>query len=161
MKFLIIHLLLVLVSGSALSGELRSKDELSVNMLLGISPYGLMQIELQKKEHSVGLGFPPRLFYRHFSKPDSNSLFFGLYCGARHKSPHEFERTFNGVVYNDKETEDAGFGIGHRWQWSSGWNLSASFSIHYAHDEYTKSGLPKKIDNFMILFPGLNIGYKF
>ena len=56
---------------------------------------------------------------------------------------------------------DAGFGVGYRWQWSSGWNVTTSFSIHYMVEEYSDPGQPKKKETSVIPFPGINVGYKF
>jgi hypothetical protein len=170
MKLLLISLLLVLVSSSALSEELGQtsddayilspEDEPFVNLSFGPSPYGILGIELQKGKHSVGIGFPERVSYRYYSAPYGDSLFYGLYAG-RYKQVGNDEKKFDGVIYKNEKNMDAGFGIGHMWQWSSGWNVAASFSIHYMYEEYTYPGQPKKKETSVILFPGINVGFKF
>jgi len=169
-KFLLISLLLVLVSSSALSEELGQtsddayilspEDEPFVNVSFGPSPYGMLGIELQKGKHSVGVGFPERVSYRYYSNPYGDSLFYGLYTG-RFKEQDNGGKTFKGVRYKDAEGVDAGVGAGYRWQWPSGWNVTASLSIHYMDKEYSNPGQPKKKETSVILFPGVNVGFKF
>ncbi|MCK5395004.1 MAG: hypothetical protein KAJ32_03385 [Gammaproteobacteria bacterium] len=170
MRFLFISLLLVLVSSSALSKELGKtsndayilspEDEPFINVSFGPSPYGILGIELQKGKHSVGIGFPERVSYRYYSNPYGDSLFYGLYAG-RYKQVGNDEKTFDGVIYKNEENMDAGFGVGHIWQWTSGWNVAASFSIHYMDEEYSSPGQPKKKETSVILFPGITVGFKF
>lgn len=49
---------------------------------------------------------------------------------------------------------------GDRWQWSSGWNVTASMALHYRDDEYLN---PEQVvsDTEVLLHPGINVGYKF
>jgi len=171
MKFLLVSLLLLFLNGNVFSEEiekvseegyiLNPDDEPFYNALFGVSPFfGILGIEIQKGSHSVGFGFPLRIFYRYYSSPYSDSLFYGLYAG-RSDQPDNNEKKLDGVIYEDAVTVDAGFGLGYRWQWLSGWNVSTSLSIHYMEEEYSNPGQPKEKETSVILFPGLNAGYKF
>lgn len=164
MKFLLLtFLFLVLLSSNSLSEEVRQtpEDELFYNVSFGASAFdGMLGIELQKGKHSAGLGLPLRLSYRYYSDPHGDSLFYGLYVG-RSEQPDQVEKKLDGVVYEDAETVDAGFGVGYRWQWASSWNVTASFSIHFMDEEYSNPGQPKEKDSSVILFPGIHVGYKF
>ncbi len=171
MKFLLTSLFLVLISSSVLSEEARQtsedsnilspNDEPFYNVSFGASSFdAMLGIELQKGNHSVGLGLPFRLSYRYYCDPYGDSLFYGLYAG-RHEQPDQYEKKLDGVIYENAETVDAGFGTGYRWQWPSSWNVTASFSIHFMSEEYSNPGQPKKKDSSVIFFPGINVGYKF
>ena len=171
MKLLLVSFLLLFVNGYAFAEEVEKtseegyiinpEDEPFYNVLFGVSPFfGILGIEVLRGSHSVGFGFPVRLFYRYYNKPYADSLFYGLYAG-RSKQPDNIEKKLDGVIYEDAETTDAGFGVGYRWQWSSGWNVTTSFSIHYMDEEYSNPGQPKKKDTSVIPFPGINAGYKF
>jgi len=170
MKFLLIPLLLIFTSGNVFPEEIENtseegyivnpEDEPFYNVMLGVSPFfGILGLEFQKGSHSVGFGFPVRLFYRYYSNPYGDSLFCGLYAG-RSKAPDN-EKEIDGVTYKGAETVDTGFGVGYRWQWASGWNVTTSFSIHYMVEEYSDPGQPKKKETSVIPFPGINVGYKF
>ena len=172
MKFLLISFLLLFVNAYAFSEEVEKtskqgyivnpEDEPFYNVLFGVSPFfGILGIEIQKGSHSIGFGFPVRLFYRYYSNPYGDSLFYGLYAGRSKQQPYNDEIKLDGVIYEDAVTVDAGFGVGYRWQWSSGWNVTTSFSIHYMVEEYSNPGQPKKKETSVIPFPGLNAGYKF
>lgn len=171
MKFLLVPLLLIFASGNAFPEEIEKtseegyivnpEEEPFYNVLFGVSPFfGILGIEIQKGSHGVGFGFPVRLFYRYYRNPYGDSLFCGLYAG-RSEQPDNIEKKLDGVIYKDAETVDAGFGVGYRWQWSSGWNVTTSFSIHYMDEEYSNPGQPKKKETSVIPFPGINAGYKF
>ena len=171
MKLLLVSFFLLLVSGNALAEEdkkiseegyiLNPEDEPFYNGLFGVSPFfGILGIEIQKGSHSAGFGFPMRLFYRYYLNAYNDSLFYGLYAG-RSRQPYNIEKKLDGVIYEDAETVDAGFGGGYRWQWSPSWNVSASLSIHFMHEEYSNPGQPKKKESSVILFPGINAGYRF
>lgn len=171
MKFLLASLLLVFASSNAFSEEagktskegyiLSPEDEPFYNVLIGISPYdGILGIERQKGSHSVGVGFPERVSYRYYRNPYGDSLFYGLYAG-RFKELGNNGKTFKGVRYRDADGMDAGVGAGYRWQWPSGWNVTAIFSIHYMDKEYSNPGQSKENETLVILFPGVAIGFKF
>ena len=99
---------------------------------------------------------------RYYNNPYDDSLLYGLYAG--YDSGYQRNNTkkeIDGVIYEDKESIFGGFGVGYRWQWLSGWNVSTSLSIHYMEEEYSNPGQPKEIETSVILFPGLNAGYKF
>jgi len=171
MKFLLLPLLLVFASGNAFPEEIEKiseegyianpEDEPFYNALFGVSPFfGILGLEIQKGNYSVGLGLPLRLFYRHYSKPYGDSVFYGFYVGHS-KQPDNIEKKLEGVIYEDAVTTDAGFGGGYRWQWPSSWNVTACLSIHFMDEEFSNPGQPKKKDSSVILFPGISVGYKF
>ena len=154
MKFLLVPLLLIFASGNVFPEEIEKtsvegyivnpEDEPFYNVLFGVSPFfGILGIEIQKGSHSVGFGFPVRLFYRYYGNLYGDSLLYGLYAGCS-KQPDNIEKKIDGVKYKDAETVDTGFGVGYRWQWSSGWNVTTSLSIHYMVEEYSNPGQPKK-----------------
>ncbi len=173
MKLLLVFLLLLFTCSSAFPEEVgeksvevntvKLKDGLFYNVSFGVSAFECMfGVEIQKGSHSVGLGICGQLSYRYYTDPHSDGLFYGLYAG--YKSGYlqrESKKESNGVIYEDKESMFAGFGVGYRWQWLSGWNANTSLSIHYMHDEYTNPGQPKKKERSVILFPGITVGYKF
>ena len=170
MRIVLLLSMLVLTSNSAFSQDsgqisndtnrLNPENGLHYNAFLGFSPYGGFGIEVSKIKHSVGIGFPYRLFYRYYKTPDNDSWFFGVYAG-RYELDIDNEKIIDGVAYTDKVTSDAGFGIGYIWQWSSGWNVAASFSVHYMDEKYTNPEQEKNNDRSTNLFPGINVGYRF
>jgi len=172
MKFLLIFLLLVFFNGYAFSGDFDVKtseesfasspdDELFYNVTFGISPFdGLVGIEFQKRNHSVGLGIPWRVSYRYYADPDGDSPFYGFYLG-RFKEQGDGGKTYKGISYKDAEGVDMGIGAGYRWQWPSGWNVTGILSLHYMDKEYSSPGQSKKYETLVLLFPGINVGYKF
>ena len=121
---------------------------------------GAIGIEIQKGHHVLGIGLPGRVSYKWFSNPAGNSKFYSLYGGAY--SFDENNEKVDDVFYRDFKTSFFGAGIGYRWQWQSGWNVSASVSLHHSNDEYSNPNSPyirKETVNF--IFPGVVAGYKF
>jgi len=171
MQLHLVSILLIFISGYAFSEEsiktsveeltLSPDDEPFYNVLFGVSPFdGMLGIEVQKGSHSIGFGFPGQVSYRYYSQPYSNSPFYGLYAGL-FKEQGDGGKKFEGEVYENAEGFNAGAGAGYRWQWSSGWNITACLSIFYMDKEYSSSGEPEKHDTLVTLFPGVNVGFKF
>lgn len=131
------------------------------NMMLGISPdMGILGVEVHKDHHAFGVGFPETLSYKYFSNPHGNSKFYSVYLGAY--DIDEFDDYEDGVYYRNFESKYAGVGIGYRWQWQSGWNVTASIAMHYAEDEYSNPGSSvRKEETGFFPFPGIMAGFKF
>lgn len=83
-----------------------------------------------------------------------------LICDGNKWDVDQFDDTHEGVFYQRYETQYFGFGGGDRWQWSSGWNVTASMALHYRDDEYLN---PEQVvsDTEVLLHPGINVGYRF
>ena len=140
MKFLLILIFLVLVSSSALSEKVKQTsedvnilspdDELFYNVSFGVSAFECMLgVEIQKGSHSIGLGGCGQVSYRYYSNPYSDSLLYGLYAGYHSGyQRYDSKKEIDGVIYEDKESMYAGFGVGYRWQWLSGWNVTTSLA---------------------------------
>lgn len=172
MKFLLITFLLITFSDSAFSDDVENftpekrydsgtDDEFIYNVSIGISPFdGFLGIEFQKRNHSIGIGLPGRVSYRFYSNPERNSPFYGLYIG-RFEEQGDGGKKYKGVEYQNAEGKDGGIGAGYRWQWPSGWNVSAFLSIHYIDKEYSNPGQSKVTETSLLLFPGINVGFKF
>ena len=173
MKFLLVSLLLVFASSNVFAEEIKKKskevntvnhdDELFYNVSFGVSAFECMLgIEIQKGSHSVGLGGCGQVSYRYYSNPYDDSLLYGLYGGYRSGYlQYETKEEIDGVIYDDKESMYAGFGVGYRWQWLSGWNVTTSLAVNYMINEYSNPGQLKKKETSVILFPGITAGYKF
>jgi hypothetical protein len=173
MKFLLVSLLLVFASSNVFAEEIKKKseevntvnpdDELFYNVSIGVSAFECMLgFEIQKGNHSVGLGLCRQVSYRYYTNPYGDSLLYGLYAGYRSGYlQYETKEEFDGVIYEDKKSMYAGVGVGYRWQWLSGWNVTTSLAIHYMDDEYSNPGQPKKKETSVIPFPGITVGYKF
>ena len=145
---------------------LNQENEPYINLIIGISPFvGLIGFEYQKGHNAFGVGgLFSRISYRYYYKPYSDTKFWGMYLGRFHPGRRDTNKsyTLNGVTYSDVETTVIGVGIGYRWQWSSGWNASASIALEYYDDKYSDSTTSQTDTNTGFdPFPGLNIGYKF
>lgn len=173
MKFLLITLLLVFTSSNIFSEEIEKKsekvnivnpdDELFYNVSFGVSAFECMfGVEIQKGSHSIGLGGCGQVSYRYYSNPYEDSLLYGLFAGY-HSGYQQYDskKEIDGIIYDDKKSLYAGFGVGYRWQWLSGWNVTTSLAVHYTDNEYSNPGQPKKQETSVILFPGITAGYKF
>ena len=131
------------------------------NLTFGISPFvGVLGFEYQNGHHSVGVGVPEVISYRYYFKPYQNTKFWGVYAGK-----HDFEESnerVEGVFFRDFEATFIGAGAGYRWQWPSGWNVSASLSMQYYDGEYSNpnSSLKAK-ETGLLIYPGINGGFKF
>ena len=173
MKILFVFLLLIFASGNAFPEEIKKKseevntvnpdDELFYNVSIGVSAFECMLgFEIQKGNHSVGLGLCRQVSYRYYTNPYGDSLLYGLYAGYRSGYlQSETKEEIDGVIYEDKKSMYAGVGVGYRWQWLSGWNVTTSLAIVYNEEEYSSPGQPTKKDPSVILFPGITAGYKF
>ena len=173
MKILFVFLLLIFASGNAFPEEIKKKseeentvnpdDEVFYNVSIGVSAFECMLgFEIQKGNHSVGLGLCRQVSYRYYTNPYGDSLLYGLYAGYRSGYlQSETKEEIDGVIYEDKKSMYAGVGVGYRWQWLSGWNVTTSLAIHYMDDEYSNPEQPKKKETSVIPFPGIMVGYKF
>ena len=173
MKFLLVSLLLVFISSNVFSEEIEKQsekvntinldDELFYNVSFGVSAFECMLgVEIQKGSHSIGLGGCRQVSYRYYSNPYGDSLLYGIYAGYRSGyQQYDTKKEIDGVIYEDKESIYSGLGIGYRWQWLSGWNVTTSLAINYMNNEYSNPGQPKKKETSVILFPGITAGYKF
>ncbi|WP_164503413.1 DUF3575 domain-containing protein [Pleionea sediminis] len=136
-------------------------NDIHYNASFGISPfYGIFGFEIKKSHHSLGIGLFDRVAYRYYSKPNSDSKFYGLYIGT-FDEPTNGGTRYRGVTYHRAEGNDGGLGAGYRWQWPSGWNVTASISIHYMDKKYIDPDLPVAKESEFFLFPGIHVGYRF
>lgn len=136
-------------------------DSVYFNPIIGLSPFvGVIGFEIQKEHHSLGVGIPGNISYRYYFNPNKNTKFWGVYYGEFDVEDND-ERV-DGVFFRDFETAFVGMGIGYRWLWHSGWNVNASISIQYYDDEYSNPGSAMKAtERGVMLFPGINAGYRF
>lgn len=141
--------------------KFSSPDKIYINPTFGFSPdMGILGIEIQKGHHIIGVGIPGNVSYKWFSNPSGNSKFYSLYGG--HYSLDSYNDEFDNIYYRNLKSSFFGAGIGYRWQWQSGWNISASVSLEHSNDEYSNPNSPyarKDISNFIL--PGVVAGYKF
>lgn len=131
------------------------------NLTFGISPFdGIFGFEYQAGHHSFGIGVPEHLSYRYYFDPYGDSKFWGVYLGGY--TIDDYNERVDGILFEKLETQYFGVGMGKRWQWPSGWNVTASVVIEHYEDEYSNPGaLRTKIKNGAFPFPGIAVGYKF
>lgn len=132
-----------------------------LNVVFGISPFlGVLGAEYQWEKHAIGIGYPNRLSYRYYVSPYQDTKFWGTYFGKMRYD--DIDEIVDGIQYQNLETQYIGVGVGYRWQWPSGWNTSASFSIHHYDYMYTNFGSSQQTtEKGYFPFPGINVGYKF
>jgi len=144
---------------------LSNENDPYFNVTIGISPFtGVLGFEAQKKNHSVSIGLPDRISYRYYSNPYQDTKFWGLYLGGYSLSESDTNKKYslNGVNYSDVERSYIGVGAGYRWQWPSGWNVSASIAIEYFDEKYSDAtSTLSDTDSGLFPFPGINVGFKF
>ena len=135
------------------------------NIILGVSPFlGFLGFEYQSGNNAYGVGLPGHLSYRYYYKPYQDTKFWGMYLGSYSLDGSDNNKTYSheGINYSNVDHSYVGVGIGYRWQWSSGWNTSASIALEYSDEDYSNPATGQTAtDTGVIPFPGLNIGYKF
>ena len=141
------------------------KKEPAFNIMFGISPFlGVLGFEFKDGHHAYGIGFPERISYRYFYKLNEDTKFWGVYAGRFSLSETDTDDTYeyDGVHYSDVERSSIGAGVGYKWQWESGWNVTTSIAIEYFDEEYSDTAITQTAtDSGFMPFPGLNVGYKF
>jgi hypothetical protein len=141
------------------SWDLNSDPRL--NFSFGISAFdGFFGFEYQNGHHSFGIGTPTHFSYRYYFDPYQDSKFWGVYFGSYSLEDEPDE--LDGVVYRDFASQYFGFGGGKRWQWPSGWNMTAGVALEFYDDEYSNPGSDRKeTRSGTFPFPALSVGYKF
>lgn len=145
---------------------INQDNEPYFNIIFGFSPFvGLLGFEYQKGNNAYGIGLPGRISYRYYYKPYQDSKFWGMYLGSFSPDCSNTSKQtcyLDGIDYSHVKRSYIGAGIGYRWQWPSGWNASASIALEYYDKDYFNPATSQEVtDSDLILFPGLNIGYKF
>ena len=142
------------------SNKSSAANEPYFNAVLGLSPEGLLGFEYQKGKHVFGLGLPGAASYKWFKNPYSDSKFYSIYMGGF--SNPENNQVVDDVFYRKYKTSFVGVGIGYRWQWQSGFNVTTSVALHYSKKEFSNpnSSNVKKESSFFP-FPSVVVGYKF
>ena len=132
-----------------------------LNLTFGISPFvGVLGLEFQKGHHAVGIGAPAVISYRYYAKPYQNTKFWGVSLGKIDIEDNN-ERV-KAVFFRDFEATFIGAGGGYRWQWPSGWNVSASLALQYYDGEHSNpSSSSKAKETGILIYPGINGGFKF
>jgi len=140
---------------------LSPDNEPYFNFVFGFSPFdGILGLEYQKKNHSFGIGLPGHLSYRNYANPYQDTKFWGIYLGSFSLS--DTDKTIDNEKFTEVERSYFGVGIGYRWQWPSGWNVSASIAFEYNNAEYSNPDtLKTKTEKNVFPLPGINVGYKF
>jgi len=140
---------------------LSPDNEPYFNFVFGFSPLdGILGIEYQNKNHSFGAAIPGRYSYRYYDKPYQDTKFWGIYLGGY--SDEDIDKTLEGVKFTEAKRSYFGAGMGYRWQWPSGWNVSASIALEHLDSEYSNPDSPlTATEKVFFLFPGINAGYKF
>ncbi|MBC3876113.1 hypothetical protein [Undibacterium flavidum] len=140
--------------------KLPTANEPSFNVVLGVSLESILGFEYQKENHVIGLGLPGAVSYKWFKNPYGDSIYFGAYAG-KFSNPENNE-VRDGVFYKNYRTSFVGAGIGYRWQWPSGFNVTTSIALNSSKIEYSNPN-SSKIKNKSVLgpLPGIIIGYKF
>lgn len=143
------------------SNILNPEEDPHFNITFGISPFvGVLGFEYQNGNHAVGIGIPGVISYRHYLKPYQNTKFWGVYVGKH--DIKEYNERVDGILFRDLETKFIGAGVGYRWQWPSGWNVSTSIAMQYVKDEYSNPNSSLKAEGKgLTLYPGINGGFKF
>lgn len=141
--------------------ETVGPDAVYFNPSLGISPFiGFLGFEIQKGNHSIGVGVPATISYRYYFNPNRSSKFWGVYFA--NFDIEDVDKRVDGVLYEDFSTMYFGLGIGYRWLWENGWNVNASIAIQYYDDEYSNPGSSGKATETGVMpYPGVNVGYRF
>jgi len=140
---------------------LSPDNEPYFNFVFGFSPFdGILGLEYQKNNHSFGIGLPGRYSYRYYIKPYQDTKFWGVYLGGY--SSDNINKTLDGNEFTKVKYAYVGAGLGYRWQWPSGWNVSASIALEYLDREYSNPDNPLiATREGLLLLPGINAGYKF
>lgn len=137
-----------------------AQNDANVILTFGPSPYGFFALEYKKGRHGFGLGVPESLYYRHYRKSFDDSFFYGVYAGLADQS-YDREKDYDGITFKNDKHKWAGLGVGYLWQWPSGWNVTASVSVHYMDEDFVNSERPKRNETSVFVFPGFDVGYKF
>lgn len=145
--------------GNSHSNIIEEKAEPYYNMSFGLSPYfGILGLEIQEGKHSISIGIPETISYRYYFEPYQNTKFIGVFYSKW--SSDEHDDYHNGFYYTDFESISYGLGIGYRWQWASGWNTTLSLSLYDYDDTYSNTSAYLE-ESGVLIFPGLNFGFKF
>jgi hypothetical protein len=161
-------LFLISTSSFAWDDELLTDDILDpqndphFNLIFGISAFdGVFGFEFQNGHHSFGVGVPTHFSYRYYFDSYQDSKFWGVYFGSY--SVEDEPEELDGIVYRDFASEYYGLGGGKRWQWPSGWNVTAGVALEFYDDEYSNSVYydHKKTRSGTFPFPTISVGYKF
>ncbi len=125
---------------------------------LGFSPYtGLLGIEIQNSHFGLTLGMPASIGFKYYFDEKGDRLFLGAHA-MRMEFDHDERK--DGVLYKENKTTVLGAGLGYKWQWEQGWNITLSLSIvHY--DEELKNSATSRTEDSIESFPGLTFGYRF
>jgi hypothetical protein len=142
------------------SNRFTAANEPYFNGVLGISPEAVLGFEYQKGHHVFGVGIPGAISYKWFKNPYANSKFYSVYIGGFNNA--ENNEVVDDVFYKKYKTSFVGAGIGYRWQWQSGFNVTTSIALHYSKNEFSNpnSSTVKK-ESSLFPFPGVVVGYKF
>jgi hypothetical protein len=164
MKFIskVLFVFLISTGCSAEDGAiLNPENDPHFNLMFGISPFdGILGFEYQNGNHSFGIGAPTHISYRYYFNPHQNSKFWGIYFGGY--SLDDYNERVDGILFQELETKYIGVGMGKRWQWPTGFNVTAGLAIEFYDDEYSNPGaLRTKTKSGAFPFPCIAAGYKF
>ena len=137
------------------------------NLKFGISPFdGILGAGIQKGHYSLSVGMPGRIAVKYFFNPYDDSKFFGAYFGNYSSDVEDGDgnpgiKFHDGFPYEEFEASYYGIGMGYRWQWANGWEVTASVALDRYKHEYIFNQVVTDSERGWILFPGITGGYTF
>ncbi len=125
---------------------------------VGFSTFtGILGVEIQYVNVALTIGLPECIGIKYYLDFPNHSWFIGAYFS---RWDTEDDETKGGITYDKETNTEGGIGVGFRWRWRNGWDLSIGVSGEYGEEELTNSSATRTETSYRIK-PCISVGYSF